>query len=879
MADQSTVLRVRAEVENLEGLNRLRTAVRGVANEAKAGNNDFARLLASIQSLDGAATKSINSLQGQRNAFDALRRSVAIGSDEFKKATAEIARLDQQLAKAEGRKTTGGFGRLAQTVGAVASGGVFGGLEGLTGGVIGGITGGPAGALAGAAIGAQVGQIRQAIGAIATYGSELNKLRIALRGVTETQQDYEESLLIIKQATQDFAIPTDTLTREFTRLQASVVGAGGTVRDTETVFRGIISAVRATGGSLQDVSSALTAASQVFSKGKVSAEELRQQIGERLPGAFTIFADAIKKTPQELDKALENGQVSLQDFLTFSIKLFEKYGDTAQTIADAPEAAGDRLTVVLRDLQEKIAPELSRLGAQFQNFASEAIKGLVALFTFLDKVGKAIEDRIGGDALKNATRTFEQTSKNIAAIEAKVARGQALSEAEKTRLIGQERLRAGALRTIQQFRQGPPSPGRPSELPSSQDGAGRGDANAAKRLAREAQQSFDSALRQLGANLDAAEKKFLASELTKIEIERQKAAANGNKLELESLDIKEGQVRLDVLQSALLTEKQKLEERLLDGQRKRLDVTKVAERLSAVSVAFSQLELDQRKLLTKQTELQVEQQKRKEESEKKATEQIQDAASKYGLITKEQKRILDISREIANLEPLKKIVQDPQILDLLDRIIAKLNELKNKTTTFGDTFAQSFGSAIAEMGKLADNLGAAFGNAFMGMADQLADFVSTGKASFSDFARSVLNDLTKIFARAAFFYGLQAILPGNVFSSLFPKFAMGGIMTPDGPMPLKRYAGGGIANSPQLAMFGEGRQPEAYVPLPDGRSIPVTMQGGGQGVNVVVNVDAAGSAVQGDGPNAKALGVAISSAVKAEILKQQRPGGYLAGTR
>lgn len=56
-------------------------------------------------------------------------------------------------------------------------------------------------------------------------------------------------------------------------------------------------------------------------------------------------------------------------------------------------------------------------------------------------------------------------------------------------------------------------------------------------------------------------------------------------------------------------------------------------------------------------------------------------------------------------------------------------------------------------------------------------------------------------------------------------FADGGIMTSGGPVPLRKYAGGGIANSPQLAMFGEGAQPEAYVPLPDGRRIPVAIQG------------------------------------------------------
>lgn len=54
-------------------------------------------------------------------------------------------------------------------------------------------------------------------------------------------------------------------------------------------------------------------------------------------------------------------------------------------------------------------------------------------------------------------------------------------------------------------------------------------------------------------------------------------------------------------------------------------------------------------------------------------------------------------------------------------------------------------------------------------------------------------------------------------------FAKGGVMTNKGSIPLNKYAKGGIANSPQMAIFGEGRTPEAYVPLPDGRSIPVTL--------------------------------------------------------
>jgi hypothetical protein len=101
-------------------------------------------------------------------------------------------------------------------------------------------------------------------------------------------------------------------------------------------------------------------------------------------------------------------------------------------------------------------------------------------------------------------------------------------------------------------------------------------------------------------------------------------------------------------------------------------------------------------------------------------------------------------------------------------------------------------------------------------------------------------------------------------------------MTGDGPVPLKKYANGGIASSPQLAMFGEGSQPEAYVPLPDGRRIPVAMQGGGGGDTTVnVSVDAKGTSVQGNSGQGEQLGRVIAQAVQAELIKQKRPGGLL----
>jgi SLT domain-containing protein len=57
-------------------------------------------------------------------------------------------------------------------------------------------------------------------------------------------------------------------------------------------------------------------------------------------------------------------------------------------------------------------------------------------------------------------------------------------------------------------------------------------------------------------------------------------------------------------------------------------------------------------------------------------------------------------------------------------------------------------------------------------------------------------------------------------------------------LPMKGYANGGpIVDKPHIALIGEGKHNEAVVPLPDGRSIPVDMQGEG-GANVTVQINA-----------------------------------------
>lgn len=183
------------------------------------------------------------------------------------------------------------------------------------------------------------------------------------------------------------------------------------------------------------------------------------------------------------------------------------------------------------------------------------------------------------------------------------------------------------------------------------------------------------------------------------------------------------------------------------------------------------------------------------------------------------------------------------------------------------------------------------------MEEAFANFVITGKLNFKSLVASITADLARMMATKAMqqfimmaFNFAMSGSGGNdsLYQSAYgPSTDMsenGNIMTSMGPLPLQRFSKGGVAYSPRVAIFGEGRRPEAYVPLPDGRTIPVTMQGGGGGgvhveTNVYVTADGSTrSETQTSGADAAKLGKMIELAVTSEIVKQQRPGGVLYNT-
>ena len=124
------------------------------------------------------------------------------------------------------------------------------------------------------------------------------------------------------------------------------------------------------------------------------------------------------------------------------------------------------------------------------------------------------------------------------------------------------------------------------------------------------------------------------------------------------------------------------------------------------------------------------------------------------------------------------------------------------------------------------------------------------------------------------FSGIGSIFGGN-------KGPFGG--APLGPLgnPLSQHtdltvgvrAGGGSVKGGSQYLVGE-RGPELFTPGVSGMITPNHALGGS--TNVVVNVDASGSNVEGDEEEGRQLGFALSAAIESELIKQKRPGGLLA---
>ncbi|MDE2563359.1 MAG: phage tail tape measure protein [Sphingomonadales bacterium] len=226
---------------------------------------------------------------------------------------------------------------------------------------------------------------------------------------------------------------------------------------------------------------------------------------------------------------------------------------------------------------------------------------------------------------------------------------------------------------------------------------------------------------------------------------------------------------------------------------------------------------------------------------------------------------------------------DTQFMSVMDQLAQNETTRTNpmmaagiaQFNSIGEQSFQAVSDYAGKIGSLGQGAFKLWTDAMQGTETALVNFVATGKLSVKSLADSIIADLARMAIEQAVILPLTGALKHILGSADGNVFAFGN------PVP---HATGGIVSAPTLFPMGGGKVgsmaesgPEAIMPLkrlPSGR-LGVETSGGGAG-NIVVNVDATGTQVQGNKQQASQLGTALGAAVRAELLRQKRPGGILA---
>ena len=326
--------------------------------------------------LGRATTGSISYLETKLQLLKNIAKDIVPNEGEWNKINKQIQHTERSLEKLN-RKPLSGRDRMGAAGGAFLYGGGMGGGLGSAGlGVAGGLVGGVPGAFAGAAAGQVVDNALAGAAAMAKQYSELQKMQRGLAIASIDAKDFAEAQGLVASISTRLLLPLADASKYYAQLRINTKQYNISAKETSQILEGTVNAVRATGGSLEDVEGAMRAVVQIFSKGGVQAEELRGQLGERFPGAVIKFAQANKITFEELQKQLEAGTVGIAEFVAFSKSNFTDYAEFSKKLATAPEYAGDRMKIALEKLQITIGSILGNSGATFQDYFTGIIKNV-----------------------------------------------------------------------------------------------------------------------------------------------------------------------------------------------------------------------------------------------------------------------------------------------------------------------------------------------------------------------------------------------------------------------------------------------------------------------------------------------------------------------
>ena len=234
-------------------------------------------------------------------------------------------------------------------------------------------------------------------------------LRTANEGdVEKAAQDYK----FLRQEADRLGLVFDEVAPKYANMAIAAKDVGLSGQETRQLFTDIATSVSAGNLSLEDSEGVFRAIVQIMGKARVQAEELRGQLGDRLPGAVAMFAKANNIAITELDELLKKGELGVEELVKFASGYAKQYAPVMEEATDRLQASMNRARNSyndwLRDMlnssnQSKLKEAFNRIAEFFdgrdgERFAealgtafSKLVDVLIWLADNIDLVTKALK--------------------------------------------------------------------------------------------------------------------------------------------------------------------------------------------------------------------------------------------------------------------------------------------------------------------------------------------------------------------------------------------------------------------------------------------------------------------------------------------------------
>ena len=221
---------------------------------------------------------------------------------------------------------------------------------------------------------ALVGMVRGAI----SLARETNRAEVTLKNITKSQTDYVRSLGMTRKLAKEYGQDLNDLTLTYAKMRAAGDKAGIAVGAQEKMYKSFIRTFSAFNMTRSESSLAMLALEQMLSKGKISAEELRRQLGEKVPIAMAAMANAAGVPISQLDKLLKGGKL-------LSHEIMPKFAEELEKMT--PNVDTDNIETALRRVRNTFNELIGKLNI------GNIFKGLVKAFdAFIKHATKSVSN-------------------------------------------------------------------------------------------------------------------------------------------------------------------------------------------------------------------------------------------------------------------------------------------------------------------------------------------------------------------------------------------------------------------------------------------------------------------------------------------------------